>query len=111
MNIFKVWMRVATPGEQAVLAEALGTSRNMLYQISGGFKTVSAERGAAIEKLTEQMHLASVGRLPRIYRTDMVEACRNCEFARQCLGGAADRSEFQVVTAASIAGSQGGAHD
>lgn len=111
MNIFKLWMRAATPGEQAVLADALGTSRNMLYQISGGFKPVSAERGATIERLTEQMHLASLGRLPRVYRTDVVDACRSCEFARQCLGAAADRAEFQIVTAETVADTEGGSHD
>lgn len=108
MNIFKIWMRAATPGEQDLLAAQLGTSRNMLYQISGGFKPVSTERGVAIEKLTERMHIASIGRLPRIYRTDMVEACRNCEFARQCLGASADRAEFKVVTADEMSESEGG---
>lgn len=111
MNIFKIWMRAATPEEQDLLADALGTSRNMLYQISGGFKSVSAERGIAIEKLTERMHIASLGRLPRIYRTDMVETCRGCEFARQCLGASADRAEFKVVTANEMVDTEGGSPD
>lgn len=94
MNIFKTWMRAATPGEQETMASLLGTSRSMLYQISGGFKPVSAERGAGIERVAADMHTASLGRLPLIYRTDLVDACRGCEFARQCLGAeVVDRHE------------------
>jgi DNA-binding transcriptional regulator YdaS (Cro superfamily) len=108
MNIFKTWMKAATPGEQSILADALDTSREYLYQLSGGFRKASPERGAAIEAASARMHEASQGRLPRIYRTDMVDACRNCEFAQRCLGAAATRSEFPVVTAAQMAESEGG---
>lgn len=111
MNIFKTWMKAATPGEQSILADALDTSRDYLYQLSGGFRKASPERGAAIEVASARMHVASKGRLPRIYRTDMVEACRNCEFAQRCLGAAATRAEFSVVTAEQMAESEGGSHD
>lgn len=111
MNIFKTWMKAATPGEQSLLAEALGSSREYLYQLSGGFRRASPERGAALEVASARMHEASQGRLPRIYRTDMVDACRNCEFAQRCLGAAATRSEFQVVTAEQMADTEGGSHD
>lgn len=102
MNIFKVWMRAATPSEQNVLATAIGTSREYLYHLSGGFRKASAERGAAIEVETARMHAESGGRLPAIYRTDMVAACRDCEFAKQCLGARAERAEFKVVAAAEV---------
>lgn len=111
MNIFKTWMKAATPSEQSVLADVLGSSREYLYQLSGGFRKASPERGAAIEAASARMHEASQGRLPRIYRTDMVEACRNCEFAQRCLGPAATRSEFTVVTAEHMAETEGGSHD
>ena len=107
MNAFKLWMRAATPDEQGLMADAIGTSRAMLYQISGGHATVAPERGAAIERTAAQMHKASNGRLPLIYRTDLVEACRMCEFAQKCLGPAAVRSDFPIVTAEMV----GGAHD
>jgi DNA-binding transcriptional regulator YdaS (Cro superfamily) len=111
VNIFKTWMKSATPGEQKLLADELDTSREYLYQLSGGFRKASPERGAAIEVASARMHEASAGRLPRIYRTDMVEACRNCEFARKCLGNAATRSEFPIVTAEQMADTEGGSHD
>lgn len=109
MNIFKTWMKAATPGEQSILAELLGSSREYLYQLSGGFRKASPERGAAIEAASARMHEASQGRLPLIFRTDMVDACRNCEFAQRCLGPAATRSEFQAVTAEQMV--EGGTHD
>lgn len=111
MNIFKSWMKAATPGEQSVLADALGSSREYLYQLSGGFRKASPERGIAIEVASARMHEASQGRLPRIYRTDMVDACRKCEFAQRCLGAAATRAEFEEVTADQMADTEGGSHD
>jgi sulfatase maturation enzyme AslB (radical SAM superfamily) len=108
VDIFKLWMRAATPEEQTLLAKRVGTSRGYLYQIAGGFKQCSAARGSAIEREAEKMHKASKGRLPRIYRTDLVEACRQCEFAQKCLGGAAVRADFPIVTAAMVAESEGG---
>ena len=108
MNIFKLWMRAATTEEQELLAVNVGTSREYLYQISGGFKQCSPERGSAIERETKRMHRASKGRLPIVYRTDLVEACRLCEFAQKCLGGAAVRADFPIVTAEMVAESEGG---
>jgi hypothetical protein len=98
VNIFKLWMRAATPDEQELMAQAIGTSRGMLYQISGGHATVSAERGILVERTAARMHRESKGRLPLIYRTDLVEACRGCDFAQKCLGNRAVRADFPVVT-------------
>ena len=52
---------------------------------------------AAIERETKKMSKASRGRLPIVWRMDLVSACRNCEFARKCLGAAAVRADFQAV--------------
>lgn len=114
MNIFKLWMRAATPEEQELMAEAIGTTRAMLYQYSSPESTgkyPDATRGAAIERAAARMHRASLGRLPLVYRTDLVEACRQCEFAQKCLGSRAVRADFPVVTAAMVAESEGGSLD
>lgn len=80
------WMRLASADEQHALATAIGTSRGMLYHYSSGHRSPSAERGILIERETARMHRASKGRLPRLYRTDLVAACRACEYAEKCLG-------------------------
>ncbi len=107
VNIFKLWMAAATPEEQELMAEHLGTSRGMLYQISGGYATVSASRGILMEQAAARMHRESKGRLPLIYRTDMVEACRGCDFAQKCLGSRAVRADFPVVTEEAMRGGEG----
>ena len=99
----KLWMRAATPSEQEVLASKTGTSRSYLYHLSASEeKNYSREPkpklAAAIERVSADMHKASNGRLPRVYRTDLVTACRECEFAQKCLGSAAVRSDFPIVT-------------
>ena len=95
----KAWMAAATVGEQELLAERVGTTRGMLYQYAGGHRTASAERAGAIERATHDMHKASKGRLPKIYRTDLSEACLQCEYAQKCLKGQAVVSEFPIVDA------------
>jgi DNA-binding transcriptional regulator YdaS (Cro superfamily) len=95
----KAWMAAATVDEQELLAERVGTTRGMLYQYAGGHRTASAERAGAIERSTAEMHKASKGRLPRIYRTDLSEACLQCEYAQKCLKGQAIVSEFPIVDA------------
>lgn len=93
----KAWMAAATVDEQELLAERVGTTRGMLYQYAGGHRTASAERAGAIERATAEMHKASKGRLPKIYRTDLSEACLQCEYAQKCLKGQAVVSEFPIV--------------
>lgn len=95
----KAWMSAATVDEQETLAHRVGTTRGMLYQYAGGHRTASAERAGAIERATAEMHKASKGRLPRIYRTDLSEACLTCEYAQKCLKGQAVVSEFPIVDA------------
>jgi len=95
----KAWMAAATVDEQELLAERVGTTRGMLYQYAGGHRTASAERAGAIERSNAEMHKASKGRLPKIYRTDLSEACLQCEYAQRCLKGQAVISEFPIVDA------------
>jgi len=97
ISIIKNWMSLATSDEQQLLAERCGTSRGYLYQLSGGHRQASADLGAAIERETKVMARASKGRLPVVYRTDIVAACRACEFAQRCLGERALISEFPIV--------------
>jgi DNA-binding transcriptional regulator YdaS (Cro superfamily) len=95
----KVWMAAATKAEQELLAKRVGTSVGMLYQLAGGHRNARAERAQAIERETRLMAKASKGRLPVVYRTDLCEACRSCDFAQRCLGEKAVVSEFPIVDA------------
>lgn len=98
----KIWMAAATVEEQEMLAQSAGTSRGYLYQLAGGHRQASAELGAAIEAKTKAMAKASKGRLPVIYRTDIVPACRACIYAQKCLGERAVVSEFPIVDAGQL---------
>jgi len=68
----RIWMNAATSSEQQHLADAIGTSRAMLYQYASGHREVSAARGGEIEAVSKLMSRASKGRLPVLYRTDLV---------------------------------------
>ena len=102
INALTAWMRAATAEEQLLLATRAGTSRGYLYQLAGEFRTASAELGAAIERETKVMNKVSKGRLPVVYRTDTVPACRSCEYAIKCLGSRALASEFAIVDERSL---------
>lgn len=98
MNMFRLWMKKATEDERLLMAAETGTTRGNLDQYAGGHRQPSAQRGAEIERQAALMHGESEGRLPLLFRTDLVEACRNCEFARTCLGDAVvDRADFPIV--------------
>jgi hypothetical protein len=97
ISILKAWMAAATPLEQEHLAKKIGTTRAMLYQYAGGHRQCSAERAGQIAAVSRDMHRLSKGRLPVIERTDLAEACLQCEFARKCLGERATISEFPIV--------------
>jgi len=86
----KIWIALASADEQHVLAERVGTSRATLYQYANGHRQCSAERAGEIERVTAEMARASKGRLPRIYRTDLADACAQCDYARKCLGARAE---------------------
>lgn len=99
----RLWMRAATADEQRELAHKAGTSRQYLYHLAADDESrykrePKPELAAAIERETAAMHKSSGGRLPVIYRTDLVTGCRNCEFAQRCLGAVAQRADFPIVT-------------
>lgn len=98
ISIVKAWMRAATKTEQEALADAAGTSVGMLRQYSGGYRQASAEMAGKLEAATAAMHKASKGRLPKIVRTDVCEACRQCQYAAKCLGERAVVSDFPIVS-------------
>lgn len=93
----RAWMAAATPDEQQLLAERASTTRAHLYQLAGGHRQASSALAGRIELATAQMHKASKGRLPRVVRTDLSEACRDCQYAQKCLGERAVVSEFPIV--------------
>lgn len=93
----RAWMAAATAEEQEALAQRVSTTRGNLYQYAGGYRAASAERAGQIETATADMHRLSKGRLPRVYRTDLCEACRGCQYAAKCLGARAVVSEFPIV--------------
>ena len=91
------WMRLATPAERETLAERSGTTVGMLNQYAGGHRECSAAKAGAIESASKVMSKASKGRLPILWRTDLVSACRTCPYAIKCLGDRAMASEFPIV--------------
>lgn len=102
MSQLKAWMRLATPDEQAALAKAAGTSRAYLYHRandeSSYARYASPELARRLEEAAAPL-AAENPRLPRLLRTDLAKACRNCEFARQCLGASViAESEFRMET-------------
>lgn len=103
ISVMKTWMRAATEAEREALAAAVGTSVAMLGQYAGGHREMSAERAGKIEAASAAMHKMSKGRLPKIVRTDVCEACRQCQYAAKCLGERAVVSDFPIVSEPSIA--------
>jgi len=93
----RAWMRAATHDERDYLAEKLGTSVGMLQQYAGGHRQPSAAVAGEIERITTEMHEWSVGRLPRVVRTDVNQACRLCPYAQKALGDRAVVSDFPIV--------------
>ena len=83
--------------ERDLLAQKVGTTSGQLYQLSGGHRQASADMAGRIESATSEMCKHSKGRLPRVYRTDLCEACRSCQYAAKCLGTRAVVSEFPIV--------------
>ncbi len=84
------WMNVATPEEQEQMAMLAGTTRAMLYQYSGGHRTMSAERAGVIEAAAAKMRRTN-RKLPKLFRIDLAPACRSCPYARQCLANVSSR--------------------
>lgn len=106
----KAWLNAATPAEREALAQRAGTSSQYLSHLAvNDDKNYKREPkpalAAAIERETKVMSKASKGRLPVVLRTDLVEVCRRCEYARACLGtGIVARSEFPIVASEKLGG-------
>lgn len=100
MNTLKHFMRIATSTEQEELAGAAGTSRQYLYKLANSgaeyARTAKADLASKLEAASAMMHRTSKGRLPKLYRTDLNDACRACPFAQRCLGDLATRSHFEI---------------
>lgn len=93
----KAWMAAATRDEQQLLAEKAGTSHGHLYQLSSKNRFTSAALAGRIADASAQMHKASKGRLPKLVRTDLCQACRECPYAAKALGARAVVSDFPIV--------------
>ena len=96
-DTLKRWLRAATTAEQTELAEAVGTSPNVLEQYACRHRSPSAERAIKIEQAAAPITRRSKGRLPQLLRTDKSSACAGCEFARKCLGMGAVASDFDTI--------------
>lgn len=103
----RAWLKAATVDERETLARRANTSAQYLAHLAvNDDKRYKREPkialAAAIERETKAMAKASKGRLPVVLRTDLVEGCRQCEYARRCLGERAIASEFPIVTEMSM---------
>ena len=101
-TILKQWMRRATPDERQELAHDAGTTSAYLNHMAAPLgskyrREPSPILAASIERKTVAMAKSTKGRLPAVYRTDLVAACAQCEFAQRCLGAKAIRAEFDPV--------------
>lgn len=60
-------LRTCTPNEQIELAALAGTTRNYLYQLATGHRRqLGAHLAVRISKAVTQMHVKSLGRIPKI---------------------------------------------
>ena len=92
------WLKAADVDQQQALADATTKgSINTLFQYALGNRRPSAQKAGQIEAAAENIRKRSKGRLPRILRTDLAAACRECPYARKCLGQAAVASDFEPV--------------
>ena len=100
MSQLKAWMRLASPEEQEQLAKDAGTSRVYLYHLANDQAEYGRQASPDLARRLEQAAApinAKNPRLPRLLRTDLAKACRECEFARKCLGEQiVTESEFRV---------------
>lgn len=97
----KIWLRNASTPEQEDLAKRVGTSVMYLRHLSAGedkryHREAKPALAAAIERETLAMRRPG---LEPVYRTDLNGTCRECSFARKCLGERATASEFPVLGA------------
>lgn len=101
MNALKHWMRLATSEQQQQLAAEAGTSRQYLYKLANTrakyARSAKASLAAALERVSHRLAAFTNRSLPKLYRTDLNETCRDCPYAKRCLGDIATRSHFEFV--------------
>lgn len=81
-------MRLLTVEEQEQLALLAGTSREYLYQLGSGHRRASAEMAGRLERAAGIVRSRSPRSemLPVLPRTALSETCRECQYARACVG-------------------------
>ena len=114
ITTLKAWLNAATPLEREHLAVEVGTSAQYLFHLGANDdkkykREPKPELAAAIERETKKMARNSKGRLPVVLRTDLISACRECEFAKKCLGERITASHFPIVV--EDHGTEGGSCD
>lgn len=87
----KDWMKLATTMERDALIEGAHTSRDHLYHIANGVRTVSPEIAGRIEAAAKVLRKASKGRLPELTRADLSPVCGECPYAKKCKGKKNDK--------------------
>ena len=78
------WMKLATVYEQDRLAMIGGTARSYLYKLAGGFRIVTPDIAARLEKASKVLYKESKGRLPILARQDISDVCAECPYSPRC---------------------------
>lgn len=65
------WLARNSKEAQEAVAERAGSSRNYLFQLSGGHRKAGPEKAKAIEEATQG----------ELQRTELCEACGRCDLA------------------------------
>jgi len=101
MNQLKLWLNAATREEKLALASLAGTTVGTLNQVAGGYRNggdASVRSGLArkLESAAIALNKRN-GTLPTLLRTDLSTECRECDFAKKCLGERAAASGFNTL--------------
>lgn len=102
MNQLKIWMLAASTEEKVALADLAGTTLGTLNQIAGGYRNKgdAVVRSGMARKLENAAAVLNKrnSALPSLLRTDLSVECRECDFAKRCLGDKAAASGFNTIT-------------
>lgn len=95
------WLAAATPDEARALAAGAQTSVTYLRHLAAPESRAyrrqpSATMAAAVERAAAELRKASSNRLPELLRVDLLPTCRECPYARKCLGQRATLAEFPI---------------
>lgn len=82
MNKLAEWFSTATTQERRKLIKTARVSLDMIYKITQGQRSPSAEVAGRLETA-----LGTLERPPDITRADICEACSECPYAIKCLKG------------------------